>query len=73
MGGPGETMADYAEWKSVEGVSLPFKEIRTRNGDKEASIEVKEMEINPTIDPKLFERPAESSPEKAPQPPGQEP
>jgi hypothetical protein len=56
--GPAETVADYADWKSIEGISIPFKEIRTRGGVKAASIEVKEVEINPIVDPKLFEKPA---------------
>lgn len=58
MEGPGETVADYSDWKSVGGISLPFKETRTRNGEKQAAIEVKEIELNPQVDPKLFERAA---------------
>jgi zinc protease len=69
MGGPGEIVVDYADWKSVGGISLPSKETRTRNGAKEASIEVKEFEINPAVDPKLFERPAESPGQKLGRPP----
>jgi hypothetical protein len=58
MAGPGETVADYADWKTVDGISLPSKETRTHNGEQAASIDVKEMEFNPTIDPKIFEKPA---------------
>ncbi|HEV2351177.1 MAG TPA: pitrilysin family protein [Terriglobia bacterium] len=57
--GPGETVADYSDWKTVDGISLPFKETRSRNGDKMMSIDVKELEVNPAFDPKIFERPAE--------------
>jgi zinc protease len=66
MAGPGETVADYADWKTVDGISLPSKETRTHNGEKAASIDVKEMEFNPTIDPKIFEKPA--APPGGPQP-----
>ncbi len=61
MQGPGEVVADYGDWQAVGGISLPFKETRTRNGEKEATIEVKNVEINPTIDPKLFEKPSEAT------------
>jgi zinc protease len=58
MSGPGERVVDYSDWKSVQGVSFPFKETRTLSGQKESSVEVKELEINTAIDPKLFEKPA---------------
>ena len=56
--GPGEQVVDYSDWKSVEGLSVPYKEVRTRGGERESSVEVKEVEINPTVDMKLFEKPA---------------
>jgi len=58
MGGPAATVADYADWKSVDGVSMPFKETRTQNGAKAMSVELTGVELNPTIDPKIFEKPA---------------
>ena len=58
MSGPGERVVDYSDWKSVQGVSFPFKETRTLSGQKESSVEIKELEINPAVDPKLFEKPA---------------
>jgi zinc protease len=54
---PGERVTDYADWKSVQGLSLPFKEIRTRGGEKESAVEVLEVELNPNLDPKLFDKP----------------
>ncbi len=60
MQGPAETVADYDNWKSVDGISLPFKETRSENGEKTASIEIKEVQFNPTFDPKIFEKPAAS-------------
>jgi zinc protease len=59
--GPGETIADYSDWKTVDGITLPFQEERSRNGDKMMSVEIKAMEVNPTIDPKIFEKPAAPS------------
>ena len=56
--GPGDMVADYADWKPVAGLTLPFKVTRTRSGEKEATVELKDVEINPSVDPKLFEKPA---------------
>jgi zinc protease len=56
--GPGDLVADFADWKATAGITLPFKATRTRNGEKEMSADVKEMEFNPTVDPKIFEKPA---------------
>jgi zinc protease len=60
-GGPGEQVVDYSNWTTVEGLSVPFKEVRTRGGAKESAVEVKEIEINPPVDMKLFDKPAESA------------
>lgn len=64
--GPGEMVVDYGDWKSVNGFTLPFKETRTRGGEKEATVEVQEVEFNPSVDPKLFEKPAAKPGEKSP-------
>jgi hypothetical protein len=58
MGGPpADKIVDYSDWKMVEGLSIAFKEAITQ-GTQTASAELKEVQINPTIDPKLFEKPA---------------
>lgn len=56
--GPGLKVVDYSEWKPVEGISIPFKEESTLGGQKDASVEIKQYEINPAVDSKLFEKPA---------------
>ncbi len=60
--GPGEQVVDYSGWKTVDGLSIPFREVRTRGGKRESSVEIKEIEINPVVDMKLFEKPAEKAP-----------
>jgi outer membrane lipoprotein-sorting protein len=64
--GPGDMVADFADWKPVAGLTLPFKVTRTRSGEREASVELKDVEINPSVDPKLFEKPAAKPGEKSP-------
>ncbi|HXX21714.1 MAG TPA: pitrilysin family protein [Terriglobia bacterium] len=60
MGGPAEQVIDYSEWKEVEGISVPFKLKITQGGNEAGSQNVKELEINPAVDPKLFEKPSAS-------------
>jgi hypothetical protein len=43
-------------WKTVDGLSFPF--LVKRNGDLSV-MELTELEINPSTDPKLFEKPTE--------------
>jgi hypothetical protein len=62
MAGPTDNVADYADWKLVDGVSMPFKETRTQNGARALSIEITGVELNPTIDPKIFEKPVSPAP-----------
>ena len=56
--GPGERVVEYGDWRMVEGLTLPIKETRTLGGEKESSVDVKEIEVNPAVDPKLFEKPS---------------
>ncbi len=64
MSGPGERVTDYSDWKTAEGISLPFKESRTLGGQKEATIEVDTLEFNSVVDPKLFEKPSAADAKK---------
>ena len=54
---PGERVTEYSDWKTVDGVTLPFRKVRSRGGEKESSVEIHEIEFNPAADPKLFEKP----------------
>jgi len=51
-------VVDFAEWKLVEGLSLPFKHTFVGGVQKGATLEIHEIEINPSVDRKLFEKPA---------------
>jgi hypothetical protein len=60
MQGPAETVSDYADWKTVDGITLPFKEARSENGEQSATIDVKEIQFNTAVDSKIFEKPTGS-------------
>lgn len=63
-GGQGEQVVDYSDWRAVQGLQYPFKRRMSRGGEDAGSVEVLEMEINPTVDPKAFEKPATPPPPK---------
>jgi hypothetical protein len=46
-------------WKTVNGVSLPFSRKNKQNGQDSSATEITTIEFNPAVDPKLFEKPAE--------------
>jgi len=53
----GET--DMDNWKSVNGLTIPFTRRTKQNGQDSSSAEYSALEINPVVDPKLFDKPAE--------------
>ena len=60
--GPAEQAVDYSDWRSVDGVAFAFKRTIRRDGEDAGAIELTEVTLNPEIDPKLFEKPAEPKP-----------
>ncbi|HKV79487.1 MAG TPA: pitrilysin family protein [Candidatus Sulfotelmatobacter sp.] len=58
----GETAMD--EWKSIDGLTIPLQRKNKQNGEETSVVEYKKIEINPTVDPKLFEKPAEKAPDR---------
>jgi len=58
----GETTMD--DWKAVNGLTVPLQRKNKQNGEETSQVEYKKIEINPAVDPKIFEKPAEKQPEK---------
>jgi zinc protease len=55
--GPATQVEDYSDWKTVEGLNLPFHVEISANGKPSASVAVSSYEINPVVDAKIFEKP----------------
>jgi hypothetical protein len=53
----GETIFD--DWKTLDGLTVPMLRKNKQNGEDSSQVEYKTVEINPTVDPKLFEKPAQ--------------
>jgi zinc protease len=56
-GASGESITDYSEWKTFDGVTIPVRAASTMDGKPVASVEITSFEVNPTIDPKSFQKP----------------
>jgi hypothetical protein len=57
QGRMGEVISDYKAWKSFDGVNLPVEVSLTQNGESGGGIKLTAVELNPPVDPKLFEKP----------------
>jgi zinc protease len=59
--GPVDAETDLADWRTSDGLTMPYKHENKQNGQQTSTAEFKKIEINPQLDPKLFEKPAESA------------
>jgi zinc protease len=55
--GPGTQVTDYSDWKTVNGVNLPFHAEITSNGQPSGTVAMSSIEFNPAVDTKIFEKP----------------
>jgi len=58
----GET--NLADWRTADGLTMPYKHQNKQNGNETSNAEFKKIELNPTVDPKLFAKPAEAPADK---------
>jgi zinc protease len=59
--GPVQGETDMENWKSVDGLNIPFVRHNKQNGQESSTAEYTALELNPTVDPKIFEKPVEKS------------
>ncbi|HEV2114218.1 MAG TPA: pitrilysin family protein [Terriglobales bacterium] len=59
--GPVERVIDYSDWQSGSGLNIAAKRTVTENGDVASEDSIHTLELNPTIDPKLFQPPTPAS------------
>lgn len=60
--GPTPQETDLDNWKTSDGLTLPYRHTNKQNGEVSSTTEVQSVELNPTVDPKLFAKPAEEKP-----------
>ncbi|HEU4522031.1 MAG TPA: insulinase family protein, partial [Thermoanaerobaculia bacterium] len=57
-GAQGDQVTEYTEWKSFDGVMFPVASRTLVNGEQVGTSQTKTVEVNPTVDPAAFQRPA---------------
>jgi zinc protease len=62
--GPFEGETNLADWRAADGLTMPYKHQNKRDGNETSNAEIKKIELNPALDPKLFAKPAEAQAEK---------
>ena len=60
--GPAQGETDMDAWKEIAGINIPTIRHNKQDGQDSSTAEYKTLEVNPKIDPKVFEKPAENSP-----------
>jgi hypothetical protein len=59
--GPVQGETDMDNWKPVDGLTVPFVRHNKQNGQDTSTAEYTALELNPTVNAKLFEKPAEKA------------
>jgi zinc protease len=62
--GPFDGESNLSDWRTVDGLTMPYKHQNKQNGQETSNAEFKKIEINPAVDPKLFAKPAEAPADK---------
>jgi len=58
--GPIDVETNLADWRASDGLTMPYQHENKQNGQTTSTAEFKKIELNPTVDPKLFVKPAEA-------------
>jgi hypothetical protein len=62
--GPFDGESNLSDWRTVDGLTMPYKHQNKQNGQETSNAEFKKIELNPAVDPKLFAKPAEAPADK---------
>ena len=62
--GPATRVVDYSEWKAVDGITVPFHEEASDNGEPSGSVKINSFEFNPPVNANIFDHPAGESAQK---------
>ena len=53
--------SELSDWRTADGLTMPYKHENKQNGQQTSTAEFKKIEVNPSLDPKLFQKPAETA------------
>lgn len=55
--GPEDTETAFSDWRPVEGLNIPFHRASKQNGQDSSIAQFTSFQLNPQVDPKIFEKP----------------
>jgi zinc protease len=58
--GPFDGESNLSDWRAADGLTMPYKHQNKQDGKETSNAEFKKIELNPSVDPKLFAKPAEA-------------
>jgi hypothetical protein len=61
--GPAKMEDEYSDWKTVDGITLPGHAVRTSGGKEMMTYDLLSFQVNPTVDPTLFQKPTAGTPQ----------
>jgi zinc protease len=57
MSGPFQGETELGDWRSADGLTFPYLHQNKQNGKNSSTVQYSSIQINPTVDPTLFEKP----------------
>jgi len=55
--GPFQGETDFGDWRTADGFTFPYLHHNKQNGKDSSTVQYTSVQINPAVDPKLFEKP----------------
>jgi hypothetical protein len=55
--GPFQGETELSDWRTADGLTFPYLHENKQNGKDSSTVRYTSIQINPTVDPKVFEKP----------------
>jgi zinc protease len=55
--GPADSETTFSDWRPTDGLNLPYRRANKQNGQDSSTAQFTSFQLNPTVDPKVFEKP----------------
>ena len=56
--GPVDAETTFSDWKSVDGLTLPFHRDNKQEGQNSSTVQFTSIQLNPSVDAKIFDKPS---------------
>jgi zinc protease len=57
LSGPFQGETELSDWRTADGLTFPYLHQNKQNGKDSSTVQYTSIQLNPTVDPKLFEKP----------------